>query len=127
MSQYAVEFDEKTTTFTIKDENQHKPNKKAVTHIHVDALGEMSEATVRPMPNEHLANYLRENHGLEYRFATVKNETSNERVEKLVKQGDERREDEKTVQVYTNAETEVTEGETELTRADVELRAPNEA
>lgn len=126
MSQYAVEFNEKTRTITLKDEDQHKPNKKAVTHIHADALGEMSEATVRPMPSEHLANYVLHNFNLNYRNVTVVNDTSNERLDKLVKTGEEITDAERTVQVFTGEEAKTTDGDTELVPAESELRAPSE-
>ncbi len=127
MGQYAVLFDEKNLAFTLKDENEDKPNDKAFSHIYADKIGEMSEGTSHPMPAEHLKN-LAINMGKDFSLFTVKNETTNERLDKLNQEAREVTDADKTVAVYTGEESKGKKGEdSRVLPAEVELRAPSEA
>lgn len=119
MSQYAVLWNEKSSTFTIKDEGD-KPNKNALVHIYEPMVGEIPDPASHPQPAQLLqdqADIL----GVPWRFVTVVNDSSNPRLDKLVKTGDEVVDADKTVQVVTGASEE------NGTAGEVEMRAPHEA
>lgn len=104
MSQYAVLYNEKSKTFTIKDEDAQKPNEKAYSHLFKERVGEMAEATVHPEPAEHLKNLARLI-GVEYRFFTVKNDSTNDYFDKLEREGEEVTDVDRTVQVISGDES----------------------
>lgn len=125
MSQYAVTWNEKTSTFTIKDEGD-KPTKNAIAHIYEPMVGEIPDAASHPQPAQLLEDHARVL-GVAYRFVTVVNESSNERLDKLVKTGDEVVDADRTVQVVTGTAAEGKDGEDTVITNETELRAPHEA
>jgi hypothetical protein len=88
MSQYAVLWNEKTRTFTIKDEDPGKPNEKAHTHIYMGKVGEITDASGHPQPSQHLDNQAHAL-GVEFRYVTIKNDSSNILLDDLEKEGEE--------------------------------------
>lgn len=88
MTQYAVLWNDKSRTFTIKDEDVDKPAKNALTRVYYGREGEIPDPASHPEIQQHLTNRA-QTMGIDYRFVTVKNQSSNERLDQFEKVGDD--------------------------------------
>lgn len=116
--QYALCYNEKTNTLTIKNEDQDKPLKDVLGHIYYGMVGEIPDAASHPEPRQHMINLLRPT-GVPFERVTVKNATDNDKLDKFAQEGVEAVEADKTVQVITKDE--------DGNLNETELRAPEDA
>ena len=87
MSQYAVLWNEKSKTLTIKDDSD-KPVKDAFTHIYEAVEGEIPDPASHPQPAQHLKSKV-EAINVDFRQVTIKNDSGNPRLDRLEKTGEE--------------------------------------
>jgi hypothetical protein len=113
MSQYPVVWDEKTRTFTLRDETD-RPAKEAVTHVYAPVLGEIPDPASHPQVAQHLQNMAR-TMNVDWRFVSVKNNTKNKRLDLVVKKGDK---------FEPEAELGDEAGETEIAEPTADTQAP---